>query len=327
MNKEIKSLYRVYRPQKFEQVIGQEHITRTLQNQIIGNKVNHAYLFCGTRGTGKTSVAKIFARYVNKVSNEKANETSQFDIFEIDAASNNSVQDVRDLIEKVKYPPIQSKYKVYIIDEVHMFSGSAFNALLKTLEEPPSHVVFILCTTEPHKLLPTVQSRVLRFDFRPVSVDQIEKRITEIFKKEKIISTKESIKMLAMAGNGSVRDSLSLAETVISFCGEKDITEKDVSLVLGTVEKSVLEELLQNILSNEPQKIIACVNKIFSIGINTSELIKQFLEVIRDNYLKSKQPKILRYYKTFSELENTIKTATSAQALFEGACLICLIHQ
>ena len=317
----MKSLYRVYRPKTFNEVIGQDHIIKTLQNQIKNNKVAHAYLFCGNRGTGKTSIAKIFARELNK---EVKN--GELDIFEIDAASNNSVQDIREIIEKVKYLPVAGKNKIYIIDEVHMFSSSAFNAFLKTLEEPPSHAIFILCTTEPHKLLPTIQSRCLRFDFRAVSTKDIEILLTKILKKENIIVSAEAVKMLSEAGCGSVRDALSFTETVISYCGEKQITEADVIAVLGTVSSETLKMLLDSIIKCDTKKIIQTCADIFAKGINAGMLIKNFLNIIKIEFIKN--PALYsNVFKLFSELEITIKTSTDVFWQFENTCLLACIKQ
>jgi DNA polymerase-3 subunit gamma/tau len=296
--------------------VGQRHITQTLSNQIGSGKISHAYLFCGIRGTGKTTVAKIFARAINGGS-------AEIDIFEIDAASNNSVQDVRDIIEKVKFPPMVSKYKVYIIDEVHMFSGSAFNAFLKTLEEPPAHAVFILCTTEPHKLLPTVQSRCLRFDFRAVPTSDIEKVITAVLKKENITATKEAINLIAAAGNGSFRDALSVTETVAAYCGTKEITAHAVADILGTVPEEDLKKLLTHISAGDKKSIISTVDKIFSNGINANTLVKSFLSVLRAELLNNTA--IAPIFKTFAELEITIKNSVDQKGHFENAALLSAI--
>lgn len=331
MNKEIKSLYRVYRPKQFSDVIGQDHVTKTLTNQLLSGGVAHAYLFCGTRGTGKTSVAKIFASAVNclnfkdssKICGKCENcKKSGIDVFELDAASNNRVEDVREIIDKVKYPPIFGKYKVYIVDEVHMFSASAFNAFLKTLEEPPSHVIFILCTTEAHKLLPTVQSRCLRFDFRTVSTQNIEKLLTGIFKKESIESEPEAVKLISEAGRGCVRDALSFAETVSAYCGNKKITTTDVSEVLGAVDTKILKELLSAILAKQTEKIVSTVEKIFSVGRNASSVVRSFLDEIKTQFIATKDTRLMQIYKTFAELELNIKTAIEATNMFEGACLV-----
>lgn len=316
MNQKITSLYRVHRPRNFSGIIGQEHITKTLTNQIKSGQVGHAYLFCGTRGTGKTSVAKIFAREVNE------GKASELDIFELDAASNNRVEDVRDIIEKVKYPPVSSKYKIYIVDEVHMFSSSAFNAFLKTLEEPPSHVIFILATTEPHKLPATILSRCMRFDFRAASEQEIQTLLSRVFKKENIKAEPEAIQLLAAAGQGSFRDALSFAETVASFCNG-DITAAAVTKVLGAVDKEVLKTLLDAIQKSDTKLIVSIVKNIFSIGRNTNAVIKDMLEIIKQKFIATNEKKLMEIYRAFAELEITIKTAQDASSMFEGVCLLC----
>lgn len=327
------SLYRTYRPKQFSEIEGQEHVTKTLINQIVNSKINHAYLFCGSRGTGKTSVAKIFAKAVNCQSFNDGNicgkceycksiNGANLDIFEIDAASNNGVDAVRELIEKVKYPPVHAKYKVYIVDEVHMFSSSAFNALLKTLEEPPAHVIFILATTEPHKLLPTVLSRCLRFDFRAASLKEIECVIKKICKKEKISINDEAVQIIAAAGNGSFRDALSLTETVASYTNG-EITTKDVNEVLGAVDKKVLQALLEKIINKNAEEVIKNVEKIFSVGRNINAVVRDFLQTIKTKYIETSNKEIMKYYQIFAELSVNIKTAVDAQSMFEGACLLC----
>ena len=236
------ALYRKFRPNTFDEVIGQDHIIKTLKNQIEMKQISHAYLFCGSRGTGKTSVAKIFAKAVNCQNPQNGSpcfecevcknlqNSNNIDIIEIDAASNNRVDEIRDLRDKVKYPPIYGKYKVYIIDEVHMLTDSAFNALLKTLEEPPKHIIFILATTEPQKLPATILSRVLRFDFKLVGQQKLEDLIKNIFKKSNISFDNESISLIAKSGNGSVRDALSIADMCSSF-SNNNIKYNDVLAV------------------------------------------------------------------------------------------------
>ena len=228
-----KALYRAYRPQNFEDVVGQQHIIRTLKNQIESNNVGHAYLFTGTRGTGKTSTAKIFARAVNCVQSkdqEPCNECevcrdilndNVMDVVEIDAASNNSVDDIRELRESVKYSPTKAKYKVYIIDEVHMLSQGAFNALLKTLEEPPSYVIFILATTEPHKIPATILSRCQRFDFKRVTVKDMTDRMKKICNEENIEVEEKALNLIARNSQGALRDALSILDQCISFSYNK----------------------------------------------------------------------------------------------------------
>jgi len=320
MNKKIASLYRIHRPTKFSEIVGQEHITKTLANQIKSGQIGHAYLFCGTRGTGKTSVAKIFAREVNE------GKASDLDIFELDAASNNRVEDVRDIIEKVKYPPVAAKYKVYIVDEVHMFSTSAFNAFLKTLEEPPSHVIFILATTEPHKLPATVLSRCLRFDFRAASEREIQTLLTSVFKKENVQAEQEAIDILATAGQGSFRDALSFAETVASFTNN-NITSDVVTKVLGAVDKKVLKTLLDAIQKTDIKTITETTKNIFGVGRNINAVIKDMLEIIKQSYIANQNKKIMEIYRAFAELEITIKTAQDAASMFEGVCLLCTTIQ
>ena len=309
MNKTT-SLYRKYRPSKFTDVVEQVHVTRTLQNQIANGTVSHAYLFCGTRGTGKTSIAKIFARSVG----------AELDIFEIDAASNNSVDDVRELTEKTKYPPTFGQYKVYIIDEVHMFSQSAFNAFLKTLEEPPAHVIFILCTTEPHKLPQTILSRVLRFDFRAVTANSMSKYLKSIFAKEKIQATPQSIEMIARAGQGSVRDMLSIAEAVMAFSG--NITEADVETVLGTAGGDKVRSLINAITDKKVDGVAGTCKKIFDGGINTNALVRDVLRELKSMFLETKNKRYMEIYRAFAEIELLIKTATDPQSMFEGVALM-----
>ena len=244
------ALYRKYRPKIFDEVIGQDHIVKTLINQIKLDKISHAYLFTGSRGTGKTSTAKIFARAINCMNPVngspcgecevcKSLEGTNIDVLEIDAASNNGVDEIRDLREKVKYPPVVGKYKVYIIDEVHMLSSSAFNALLKTLEEPPKHTVFILATTEVHKLPATILSRCLRFDYKLVSLDDLSSLLKRVLDSENIKYDAQSINTLARAGEGSVRDTLSIADRCVSFAGDTLTYEKVIS-VLGIAEREIL---------------------------------------------------------------------------------------
>src|SRR5574344_2169347 len=226
------ALYREFRPQTFDDVIGQDKIVKTLKNQIETNTISHAYLFCGTRGTGKTSCAKIFARAVNCESPKsgsacgkcdvckKIQSNGNLDIIEIDAASNNRVDEIRDLRDKVGYLPTVGKYKVYIIDEVHMLTDSAFNALLKTLEEPPSHIIFILATTEPEKLPATIVSRCMRFDFKLVSIENLTSLLKKIFKQTNTKYDEMSLELIAKAGKGSVRDTLSIAEMCKSYSAD-----------------------------------------------------------------------------------------------------------
>ena len=253
------TLYRKYRPQTFNEIVGQEHITKTLSNQIKKGEISHAYLFSGSRGTGKTSIARIFAKAINCLDKEYApcykcdicktlNEPNNMDILEIDAASNNRVDEVREIRERVKFMPTCGKYKVYIIDEVHMLTDSAFNALLKTLEEPPAHVVFILGTTEPHKLPQTILSRCLRFDFKLISPTDLKRHLISIFNKEKINYEDEAVDLIVSSAQGSARDMLSIADSVASF-GQGVITYANALSMLGATDLSKLFDFVKTILT------------------------------------------------------------------------------
>ena len=245
------ALYRKYRPTTFEGLIGQEHIVKTLTNQIKSGRLGHAYLFTGTRGTGKTSAAKIFAKAINCTNSVNGSpcgvcdvcvalsDPSNIDIIEIDAASNNGVNEIRDLREKVQYPPVNCKYKVYIVDEVHMLTGAAFNALLKTLEEPPKHAMFILATTEVHKIPATILSRCMRFDFRLISTEKIAELISKIYDEQGKSYEKEAVVAIATAGDGSIRDALSIADIAISYNSGK-LTYNDVMEILGSSNGQLL---------------------------------------------------------------------------------------
>ena len=288
-----KALYRVYRPKNFSDVIGQEHIVRTLKNQIENNNVGHAYLFCGTRGTGKTSTAKIFSRAVNCTNlhndepcNECENcreilEDKTMDVVEIDAASNNSVDDIRELRENVKYSPAKSKYKVYIIDEVHMLSQGAFNALLKTLEEPPSYVIFILATTEPHKIPATILSRCQRFDFKRVTVKDISSRMRYICEKEGIEADEKALNLIARNSQGALRDALSILDQCISFEGNK-ISYNDVIELLGSVNIEPLFDLAESIIKEDTRKSLQILNDFIIWGKDVRNLVNDLIDHFRN---------------------------------------------
>ena len=288
------ALYRKYRPQTFDEVIGQEHIVTTLRNQILQDKVSHAYLFCGTRGTGKTSTAKIFARAVNcphaKQNNGnpcgkcdicRTSGSANLDIIEMDAASNNGVDYARDIREKVQYPPVNGKYKVYIIDEVHMLSVGAFNALLKTLEEPPEHALFILCTTEVHKIPATILSRCMRFDFRLVPTQLLAQHVARIYDAEGKQYSKEAVAAIAQAGEGSVRDSVSIADRCYSVSSGK-LEYADVLAVLGVSSKSGIVSLAKAIFSNSTADILTEINKLVADGKDVARLNKDLSLYVRD---------------------------------------------
>ena len=288
-----KALYRVYRPKNFSDVIGQEHIVRTLKNQIENNNVGHAYLFCGTRGTGKTSTAKIFSRAVNCTNlhndepcNECENcreilEDKTMDVVEIDAALNNSVDDIRELRENVKYSPAKAKYKVYIIDEVHMLSQGAFNALLKTLEEPPSYVIFILATTEPHKIPATILSRCQRFDFKRVTVKDISSRMRYICEKEGIEADEKALNLIARNSQGALRDALSILDQCISFEGNK-ISYNDVIELLGSVNIEQLFDLAESVIKEDTRKSLQILNDFIIWGKDVRNLVNDLIDHFRN---------------------------------------------
>lgn len=288
-----KALYRAYRPQKFEDVIGQDHIIKTLKNQIYNDNIGHAYLFCGTRGTGKTSTAKIFSRAVNclnKINEEPCNKCeicesilkdNTMDVVEIDAASNNSVDDIRELRESVKYSPANAKYKVYIIDEVHMLSQGAFNALLKTLEEPPSYVIFILATTEPHKIPATILSRCQRYDFKRVTVKDMTLRMKRICEDEGIDIDDKALNLIARNSQGALRDALSILDQCISF-GENKIDYKDVVELMGSVNIEQLFELSQCIVEQDTKKSLEVLNEFVLWGKDIRNLINDLIDHFRN---------------------------------------------
>ncbi len=292
-----KSLYRTYRPHSFETVVGQRHIIQTLQNALKTNKMSHAYLFCGPRGTGKTTVAKLVAKSVNCLNPEKApcNECEHCrtiqngthpDVIEIDAASNNGVDEIRDLIEKVKYAPIQAKYKVYIIDEVHMLSQGAFNALLKTLEEPPLHVIFILATTEPHKVLPTIISRCQRYDFVRVNRKDIQTRIEEVLKAEKITYEPEAIRLISQLADGGVRDALSILEQCIAYSGNHLLAEH-VNDIYGIATTQDKLKLLNAIITVDVGLLMQEIEIITRKNIDIRRLTNDLMELLKESVVYS----------------------------------------
>ena len=298
------ALYRTWRPQRFEDVVGQEMITKTLRNAVMTNQTSHAYLFTGPRGTGKTSTAKIFAKAINchhQENGEPCNECeickaitngSLNDVLEIDAASNNGVEEIRDIRDKVKYAPTQADYKVYIIDEVHMLSTGAFNALLKTLEEPPANVVFILATTEPHKIPATIISRTQRFDFKRITSSTILKRMEYILNQKDIQYEDAALKVIAKAAEGGMRDALSILDQVISF-GENNVTLENALLVTGSVTKTDLLNYLQAVVDQKTPEALEMIHKLVQDGKDASRIVEDLVEYCRDLLLYQQSPAML----------------------------------
>lgn len=291
------ALYRVWRPQQFSDVIGQKHVTKTLQNALVQEKISHAYLFSGPRGTGKTSVAKILAKAVNCEKSpiqEPCNECpsclgitdgSISDVIEIDAASNNGVDEIRDIRDKVKYAPNSVKHKVYIIDEVHMLSAGAFNALLKTLEEPPKHVMFILATTEPHKIPLTIISRCQRFDFKRIGPEDIVERMNIILSNTGNNCDEQALQIIARAAEGGMRDALSLLDQAISFSTNESVTVEDALTVTGSVSQIFISDLVQAIYEKDVSKALGLLKELLSMGKDPVRLIEDLILYFRDMLL------------------------------------------
>lgn len=290
-----KALYRIYRPALFEDVVGQDYIVKTLKNAIDQNKIAHAYLFSGPRGTGKTSVAKLLAKAINCTGSGKipcmqcenciaANQNVHPDIIELDAASNNGVEEIREIIEKVKYAPIQGKYKVYIIDEVHMLSNSAFNALLKTLEEPPAHVIFILATTDPQKVLPTIISRCQRYHFNKVDVSDISSSLMKILKKEGIAYDLVALELIADLADGGMRDALSILDQCIAY-NPSEIKEEFVNSVYGILTTQEKIHLLKEIRSSKVKALIEKIKAMEDTGIDIKRLTNDLLNILKETMI------------------------------------------
>ena len=288
------ALYRKFRPKGFDEVKGQDQVVTVLKNQIKHDKIGHAYMFSGTRGTGKTSVAKIFAKAVNCENTvdgspcgvcdtcKKIGEGRTLDVIEIDAATNNGVDNMREVIEEVKYSPTDTKYKVYIIDEVHMLSSGAFNALLKTLEEPPEYAIFILATTEPHKVLPTIKSRCQKYDFRRISVETISERLKELMDKEGNSYEEEALKFIARKGDGSMRDSLSLLDQCLSFSFDETLTYDKVLEVLGSVDTDLFNKLYIAIVRGDVPTCMDVAEEISMSGLDIGQFALDFTWYFRN---------------------------------------------
>lgn len=351
------ALYRKYRPTDFSSVKGQEHIVTTLKNQIQADRIGHAYLFCGTRGTGKTTVAKIFAKAVNcenpgpdgpcgecAMCQAIASKQSM-NVVEIDAASNNRVDDIRQVIDEVQYSPAEGKYKVYIIDEVHMLSVSAFNALLKTLEEPPSYLIFILATTEAHKIPLTILSRCQRYDFKRISVETIVERLQELLDQEGVEAEERALTYIARQADGALRDGLSLLEQCISFYFGQKLTYENVLKVLGAVDHSVYQETMEALIENRAQMLIEVISRVVEQGKDLLQFVSEFIWYLRnllvvktaedpghlvdvsaENLEEMKRvaecvemEMLFRYIRILSELVNEMKYSSNKRVLLEIA--------
>jgi len=349
------ALYRKFRPDCFEDVKGQEHIVTTLKNQMKADRIGHAYLFCGTRGTGKTTIAKIFAKAVNCENPQNGNPCGEcatckaiaagasMNVIEIDAASNNGVDNIREIVDEVSYSPAQGKYKVYIIDEVHMLSIGAFNALLKTLEEPPSYVIFILATTEVHKIPITILSRCQRYDFKRISIETITERMKELMAEEAVEVEEKALRFVAKAADGSMRDALSLLDQCIAFHFGDRLTYDKVLDVLGAVDTSVFSRMLRMIIDKNIIGTIELLEELVMQGrelgqfvsdftwylrnlllASTSDSIEDVIDMSSDNLQNLKEeagmlelPVVMRYVRIFSELADKIRYASQKRILLE----------
>ena len=289
------ALYRKYRPTNFDEVVGQTHIIQTLKNAIVQNRIAHAYLFCGPRGTGKTSIAKIFAKTLNCTNSQDAPcgvcenckmaaNGSHPDIIEIDAASNNGVDEVRNLIDKVKYAPMQGKYKIYIIDEVHMMTSGAFNALLKTIEEPPAHVIFIFATTEPNKVLPTTISRCQRFDFNKLSMHDIKYRLSVVCKNEGIEIDENGLTLIAQLADGGMRDALSILDQCVAYCSSH-IDVNDIRKIYGVVTSEDIGKLFYSVYKKDVDSFVKDIQKYSDMGMDIKRLTADFIHMLKDSLI------------------------------------------
>lgn len=353
------ALYRKFRPDEFEDVKGQDAIVKTLKNQIKAGRIGHAYLFCGTRGTGKTSVAKIFAKAVNcehPIDGSPCGECAtcraigagaSMNVIEIDAASNNGVDNIREIREEVAYRPTEGRYKVYIIDEVHMLSIGAFNALLKTLEEPPEYVIFILATTEAHKIPITILSRCQRYDFKRITIETISERLKELIGKEQLDVEEKAVRYIAKMADGSMRDSLSLLDQCVAFYIGERLTYDHVLEVMGAVDTEVFSRLLRELIAMDVHRVIETVEELVMQGRELSQLAADFtwylrnlllvqgsehmediLDVSKENLVQLKEEAqmidsdtLIRYIRIFSELTNQLKYATQKRVLLEVALI------
>lgn len=353
------ALYRKWRPSTFDEVKGQEHIVTTLKNQVINDRIGHAYLFCGTRGTGKTSVAKILAKAVNCAHPVDGNPCGEcevcravaagasMNVIEIDAASNNGVDNIREIKEEVAYPPTQGRFKVYIIDEVHMLSIGAFNALLKTLEEPPAYVIFILATTEAHKIPITILSRCQRYDFKRISIDTISARLSELMVAEDISADERALRYVAKAADGSMRDALSLLDQCLAFYMGQELKYENVLEVLGAVDTEVFSDFFRGIVDGDAIGLIHKLEKIIIDGRDLSQFVSDFTWYLRNLMLLQSQTDasdvlemseenmkllkedakltdlngVMRYIRIFSELSGQLKNSSQKRVMVEVALI------
>ena len=322
-------LYRTYRPARFSEVVGQEYIVKTLVNAIRNNKIAHAYLFAGPRGTGKTSVAKLFAKAINcpNFKNEACDdcenckaylEGTHPDIIELDAASNNGVDDIREIIEQVPYAPLLGKYKVYIIDEVHMLTTQAFNALLKTLEEPPAHVIFILATTDPQKVIPTVLSRCQRYNFSKISLYEIKKRMMNILDKEQIPYDEKAAEELSRMAEGGMRDALSLLEQCLSY-NPDGLKLEDVEHIFGLTSVAEEVSLYLKIHDQKISEVISRMREIYAAGADTKRLAVDLLDIVKDVLIYSDQGKANLLTRITEAEAQDIINHVSIETLFKDA--------
>lgn len=352
------ALYRRLRPQTFDAVVGQQHIVKTLKNQIAAKRISHAYLFCGTRGTGKTSMAKIFARAINCTAEgevpcnecENCRETlngQNVNVVEMDAASNNGVENVRDIIEELKFPPTTGKYRVYIVDEVHMLTTAAFNALLKTLEEPPAHVVFILATTDPQKLPSTVLSRCQRFDFHRISVKEMTKVLADFTQSEGVDADEEALEYISELSDGAMRDALSTLDMCMSFYYNETITAQKVREITGASDRSAFFELTEAIAANDSAAALDMINGLMLKGRDLQQFVSEYIlhlrnllisvtvtqtcsaldyaqsyiDKLREQAAKLSPAYILELLSLFSQLQESIKSTRSPRILLEVTCI------
>ncbi len=354
------ALYRKFRPQEFSEVKGQDHIVTTLKNQLKNDRIGHAYLFTGTRGTGKTTVAKLFAKAVNCENRQEDGspcgecpscraiaEGRSMNVVEMDGASNNGVDHARSIIEEIAYPPTEGRYKVYIIDEVHMLSTGAFNALLKTIEEPPSYAIFILATTEVQKVPITILSRVQRYDFHRISIDTISARLADLMEREGVDAEEKALRYVAKVGDGSMRDSLSLLDQCIAFYPNQTLTYDNVLNVLGAVDNEVFSKILRGIMNRDVSEVIRVVDEIIIEGREIGQFVTDFtwylrnlllvknienmedildistdnLKVMQEEAQKLDEAVLMRYIRVLSTLSDQLRNATQKRVMTEIAMI------